>query len=147
MTRILFLIFMVVPIIEIALFILIGQAIGVVPTLLGVLVTAILGAVLVRVQGLSLIAEIRESIGRGRMPARAIGDAMMVGVAGVLLLTPGYFSDLLGILLLIPPVRSLLYRLLAQRVMNLGARAAGPGPQRPAGPGTIDLEGEDWRPR
>jgi UPF0716 protein FxsA len=143
MRRLLFLAFLVVPLIEIALFILIGQAIGIVPTLLGVLVMAVAGAMLVRRQGLSLLTEIRGTVGRGQLPARAIGDAMMVGVAGLLLLTPGYFTDLLGLLLLLPPVRPLVYRELARRVTVVAAGSA----RRSAGPRTIDLDGESWRPR
>jgi UPF0716 protein FxsA len=134
--RILFVVFTIVPIIEIAVFIMIGQAIGILPTLLGILVTAVIGALLVRIQGLSLIAEIRETIGRGRLPARAIADAMMVGIAGVLLLTPGYFTDLLGILLLLPPVRTLIYR----RVRDRFGLTVPPG-----GPRTINLDQSDFR--
>jgi UPF0716 protein FxsA len=127
------------------LFIVIGRAIGVVPTLLGVLVTAIVGATLLRMQGLSLLAEIRDSVNGGRLPARSIAEAMMVGLGGLLLLLPGYFSDLIGILLLIPPVRGLLYGFLARRVKVVGLRAASSQTERPAGPKTIELDGEDWR--
>ncbi len=100
------------------------------------LVTAVLGAVLLRVQGMSLLAEIRGTIGRGRLPARALADAMLVGIAGVLLLTPGYFTDLLGILLLIPPVRSLSYGYLRQRFTIVTPAS---------GPRTIDLDAGDFR--
>lgn len=143
MRRFLFLAFLVVPLIEITLFILIGQAIGVLPTLLGVLVTALLGAWLVRAQGLPLLAEIRGAIGAGRLPGREIADVMMVGIAGVLLMTPGYFTDTLGLLLLVPPVRAFVYRELAGRFVVVAAGAA----RRPSGPRTIDLEDDDWRPR
>lgn len=143
MRRFLFLAFLVVPLIEIAIFILLGQAIGVLPTLLGVLVTAVAGAVLVRAQGLPLLAEIRETLAAGRLPGRAIGDAMMVGIGGVLLMTPGYFTDTLGLLLLVPPVRALLYRELSRRFVVIAPGAAR-GPSRPD---TIDLDGESWRPR
>jgi UPF0716 protein FxsA len=98
MRRVLFVIFIIVPAIEIGLFILIGQAIGVLPTLLGILVTAIVGALLVRMQGMALLREIQATLGRGRLPGRALGDAMLVGIAGVLLMTPGYFTDLFGLL-------------------------------------------------
>ena len=136
MARILFLVFTIIPIIEIAIFMLLGQAIGILPTLLGILVTAVLGALLVRIQGLSLIAEIRETVGRGRLPARALADAMLVGIAGVLLLTPGYFTDLLGILLLIPPVRGFIYARLRERFTVV---------KPSAGPRTIDLDAGDFR--
>ena len=108
MGRILFAVFMIVPLVEIAFFVVIGNTIGLWPTLAGVLVTAVAGSLILRWQGLQLLNEIRSSMGQGRLPARALADAMMVAIAGVLLLTPGYFSDLIGILLLIPPVRTLI---------------------------------------
>ena len=142
MGRLFFLVFTVVPLIEIACFILIGNAIGLWPTLAGVLITALIGSVLIRRQGLALIKEIRETVGRGRLPTRALGDAMMVGIAGALLLAPGYFTDLIGILLLIPQVRTLIYRALAAR-MTIVAPARRAGPRS----GTIDLDDENWRQR
>jgi UPF0716 protein FxsA len=144
--RIIFLVFLLVPLVEIACFVLIGQAIGLLPTLGGVLVTALIGAVVLRQQGLSLIAEIRTTMGRGQLPGRAIAEAMMVGVAGLLLLLPGYFSDLIGILLLVPAVRSLLYGLLRSRVMVVatagGTQSRGEGR---LGGDTVDLDQDDWR--
>ncbi|RYG94735.1 MAG: FxsA family protein, partial [Alphaproteobacteria bacterium] len=116
MGRVLFAVFLIVPLAEIAFFIVIGKAIGLWPTLLGVVVTAVAGSLILRWQGLQLISEIRQTMGQGRLPARALADAMMVVIAGLLLLLPGYFSDLIGILLLIPPVRTLIYRALASRV-------------------------------
>lgn len=148
MGRLLFLVFMIVPLIEIALFVVIGNAIGLWPTLFGVLVTAVAGTFVLRYQGTALFDEIRGTVGRGMLPARALGDAMMVGIAGVLLLTPGYFTDLLGFLLLIPAVRSAIYGFLKARILVVGAGpggSAGPAPDRR--PGTIDLDDEEWRPR
>lgn len=136
---------MFVSIIEIACFILIGQAIGLWPTLLGVLVTALLGSALIRWQGVSLLRDIRAAVGRGQLPARAIADAMMVGIGGVLLLTPGYFTDLLGILLLIPPVRTVIYGYLRSRVSIFPQRK--PQPTGFTRPGTIDLDDDNYRPR
>lgn len=143
MRRLLFLVLLVVPAIEIALFILIGRSIGIVPTLLGVFVTAVLGALLLRAQGLPLLAEMREALAMGQLPARAFADAMMIGIAGLLLMMPGYFTDALGLLLLVPPVRARAYEALSGRLM---AMAMG-GARRPPGPGTIDLDSEHWRPR
>lgn len=153
MGRLLFAIFVMVPIIEIALFILIGQAIGLWPTLLGVLVTAVIGSAVLRVQGASLIAEIRATVGRGALPARAIAEAMMVGIAGVLLLTPGYFTDTMGLLLLIPPIRGALYDWLKTRVSVVATSSmsysSSPNVPRPApGPDdVVDLDDDEWRRR
>ena len=104
---------------------------------------------LIRMQGLSLLNEMRSTVGRGQLPARAIADAMMIGLAGLLLLLPGYFSDLIGILLLIPPVRSAIYAYLKSRV-TVVTTAGGTGPgftQHRVDDGTIDLDSDEWRPR
>jgi UPF0716 protein FxsA len=147
--RILFAVFMIVPLVEIAFFVVIGNAIGLWPTLAGVLLTAVAGSLILRWQGLQLINEIRTSMGAGRLPARALADAMMVAMAGVLLLTPGYFSDLIGILLLIPPVRTLIYRYLASRVQVVSTtttQSYGFGPRR-VEDDTIELSDDEYRPR
>lgn len=149
MGRLLFAIFMIVPLIEIAFFVVIGNAIGLWSTLAGVLITAVAGSLVLRYQGLALLSEIQRTMARGALPGRALGDAMLVGIAGVLLLTPGYFTDILGILLLIPPVRSLIYAWLKTRIGVV--TPVGPGypgtQQRPSGPETIDLDEGDWRRR
>ena len=142
MGRLIFAVFTIVPLIEIACFILIGNAIGLWPTLAGVLITALIGSILIRMQGIALIREIRETVGQGRLPTRALGDAMMVGIAGALLLAPGYFTDLIGILLLIPAIRTVVYRTLASRIAVVSPRAQ---PRRDTG--TVDLGEDDWRPR
>jgi UPF0716 protein FxsA len=145
--RVLFLVFLIVPLIEIACFILIGQAVGIWPTLLGVLATALIGSLVLRYQGLKVLGEIRGSMGRGMLPARALADGMMIAVAGVLLLTPGYFTDLLGILLLIPPVRTAIYALLRTRLDLVAPVAEASGSRRPADRGTIELDEGGWRER
>jgi UPF0716 protein FxsA len=145
-----FLSLLVVPVIEIALFVLIGRAIGFWPTVAGILLIALLGSAIIRHQGLSLLAEINGTLGRGTLPARALADAMLVGIAGVLMVVPGYFTDALGLVLLIPPLRHRLYRLAAR---HLGLTAdSGPAPAGPAsgtggGPRTIDLDEDDFRRR
>lgn len=149
MGRILFAVFMIVPLAEIAFFVLIGNAIGLWPTLAGVLLTAVAGALVLRWQGLSLVSDIRSSMGAGRLPTRSLADAMMVAIAGLLLLLPGYFSDLLGILLLIPPVRTLIYRYLASRVTVVSTTTTstyGFGP-RQVEDDTIELSDDEYRPR
>jgi UPF0716 protein FxsA len=147
--RLLFLLFAVVPLIEIACFILIGNAIGLWPTLLGVLVMAVAGSLLLRYQGLSILNEMRSTMGRGELPARSLADAMMIGLAGVLLITPGYFTDLIGILLLIPPVRTAIYAYLRSRVRVVATATSASysfGPRR-VEDDTIELDSDEWRPR
>ncbi|MEQ1900114.1 MAG: FxsA family protein [Devosia sp.] len=138
-TRILFLGFLLVPLIEIAVFVLVGQAVGLWPTLLGVVITALAGAALIRWQGFQVIADLRRAAARGELPGRQIADAMLIGLAGLLLLLPGYFSDLIGILLLIPPVRQLIYRQLKRSFVV--TTASGSPPQEPL----IELGEDDWR--
>ncbi len=150
MGRLLFLIFLLVPLVEIAFFVVIGQAIGLWPTLLGVLVTAVAGSFVLRLQGMALFAQIRATMGQGMLPARALADAMLVGMAGVLLLTPGYFTDLLGILLLIPPVRTAIYAFLKRRMQVVSTVQTGygwTGTRRVEEDGTIDLDEDNWRRR
>jgi UPF0716 protein FxsA len=147
--RLLFVIFMIVPLIEIAFFVVIGNAIGLWPTLAGVLVTAVAGSLVLRYQGMAILADIRATMGRGMLPARQLADGMMVAIAGVLLLTPGYFTDLLGIVLLIPPVRTAIYAFLKDRIKVVTPAAAGfqRPPSPPGGRNTIDLDDRDWRER
>jgi UPF0716 protein FxsA len=140
--RLLLLSFLAVPLIEIAGFVLVGQAIGLVPTLLGVLIAAVAGAFIIRWQGVALLRDLQATLSRGQLPARKLADAMLVGLAGLLLLLPGYFTDLVGVLLLIPPVRSLIYQQLARRMTVVSAPR-----QPPSDPSLIELDDDDWRER
>lgn len=144
--RILFAVFFVVPLIEIALFITLGQAIGLWPTLLGVLVTALIGSVIIRSQGLSLIADIRRTTAAGVLPAEQLAAGMMLGIAGALLMTPGYFTDFVGFLLLVPAIRQTIYESLKSRITVASVHAtATHSSRRPQDPDVIDLDETDWR--
>lgn len=112
----LFVPFLLVPLIEIALFIQIGGWIGLWPTLGIVVATAIAGTVLVRQQGVRAIAELRGSINALRDPTEPLANGAMILIAGALLLTPGFFTDAVGFALLLPPVRAAAYRWLRARV-------------------------------
>jgi len=130
------------PIIEIALFIVIGQAIGLLPTLLGIVLTAVAGGLVLRWQGMSVLRELQTRLSRGEMPARQMGDAVLIGLGGVLLLLPGYLTDLIGLLLLLPPARQLIYRLLARHLKIVEATSAD---YRTVDPGLIELDRREWR--
>lgn len=146
--RILFLVFMIVPLIEIAFFVVIGNAIGLWPTLAGVLVTAVVGSLVLRYQGMAVFNDIRAQMAQGQMPARSLGDAALIGAGGMMLLLPGYFSDIIGILLLLPPVRSAIYAFLKSRIQVVSVGSAGfSQPPRPQQPGVIDLDDSDYRQR
>ena len=94
-----------IPIIEIALFVIVGSEIGVLPTLTLVVLTTVLGVWLVRAQGLSTLARARAELARDQVPAGPLAEGFALLLAGILLLIPGFFTDTIGLLLLIPPVR------------------------------------------
>lgn len=98
--------FIVIPLVEIAVIIQVGQALGVVNTIGLLLVISIVGAWLVKRQGLAVVRRIREQQQAGQVPAAALIDGALILVAGVLLLTPGFVTDAAGLLLLLPPVRA-----------------------------------------
>ncbi len=105
MPLILFLIFIAVPVIEIAIFIQVGGLIGVWPTIAIVLGTAFLGASLLRLQGLQTWRRAEEAMRRGEPPVAEMLDGVFLFIAALLMVTPGLFTDAIGILFLIPPVR------------------------------------------
>jgi len=105
LTMWLFLIFVAIPIIEIGLFIEIGGSIGLWPTLAIVVITAFIGTSLIRVQGRATLEALQNSINRGSNPVFFMAHGALILVAGVLLLTPGFFTDATGLILMIPPVR------------------------------------------
>lgn len=112
----LFLAFLAVPMIEIALFIQVGGAIGLWPTLGIVVLTAVLGSLLVRAQGLLALNNLRASFSRLEDPSEPLAHGAMILVSGVLLLTPGFFTDSIGFALLIPKVRSAVFGFLRKRI-------------------------------
>jgi UPF0716 protein FxsA len=125
-------IMLIVPLMEIAVFILVGQQIGVVPTILLVIATAILGATLLRHQGLALAMKVKGELEAGRAPARDLAHGAMMIAAGVLLLTPGFVTDTLGFLLFVPFIRDRIFAFLADRIKTAAAMQAG-GPFAGAG--------------
>jgi len=101
----LFLLFITVPLIELFLFLVIGQRIGILPTFGVILLTGVLGATLARSQGLKVLAKYQQSIAQGKLPHEAVIDGLLILIAGALLLTPGFLTDTMGFLLLTPAVR------------------------------------------
>jgi UPF0716 protein FxsA len=108
--------FIGVPLIEIALFIQVGGWLGLAATLLVVIATAVIGAALLRRQGLATLARARRNMARGVAPVAELFDGVFLLLAGALLLTPGFFTDALGAALLVPPLRHLLWLSLARRL-------------------------------
>lgn len=105
MQILLFLLFIGVPIAEITLFIEAGRLIGVIPTILLTIGTAVAGTILMRAQGLATLNRIAESVEKGETPVAQVMDGMGIFLAGILLLTPGFLTDAIGLLLFIPPIR------------------------------------------
>ena len=140
----LFLAFLAVPLIEIALFIQVGGLIGLWPTLLIVILTAIAGTYLVRTQGAQAIGNLRQSFSTLDDPTVHLAHGAMILVSGALLLTPGFFTDAVGFLLLIPAVRLWVMRQ-ARKRMTVHRFDYGPGPAggpRPPHPDDKVVDGE-----
>ena len=112
----LFLLFLLVPIMEIALFIQVGGIIGLWPTLAIVILTAVAGTFLIRSQGAAVLMQLRGTMENLSDPTEPLAHGAMVLFAGALLLTPGFFTDALGLSLMIPGVRDRVYRFIRKRV-------------------------------
>ncbi len=151
MGRILFIVFLLVPLIEIVIFIGFGQAFGLWPTLLGIVATALIGSFIIRIQGLALFEKIRQTTASGALPAKQLAEAMMVAIAGAFLLTPGYFTDFLGFLLLVPMIRSFIYQQIKSRFSIIGQSYKNPeftdgnDYNNNESDNIIDLDDKDWR--
>jgi UPF0716 protein FxsA len=106
----LFFLFAVVPVVELAILISVGQKIGVLNTVAVVILTAAVGAYMVRMEGLGVLYRIQKNLAEGAFPAEELIDGAMVLVAGALLLTPGFFTDVMGFLMVVPASRSVIKR-------------------------------------
>jgi UPF0716 protein FxsA len=133
------LLFVGVPLLELYLLIQVGSEIGALPTIGLSIFTAILGTLLVRHQGFAVLMRVRDMVDRGEVPALEVLDGAVLLIAGLMLLLPGFITDALGFLLLIPPLRRFLIRRTV-RVMPVR-------PQPPAGGGPKVIEGEFRRER
>ena len=111
----LFLLFAVVPVAEIYVLVSVGSVIGVLPTVALVLLTALAGAHLARMQGLSVMMRIRENLAQGFMPAEELLDGLLIFLAGMVLLTPGFLTDIAGLLILLPATRNMFKRWLRKK--------------------------------
>jgi UPF0716 protein FxsA len=141
-------IFILVPIAELYVIIKVGEAIGLLPTLLLLLADAVLGSMLLRHQGRAAWIRFNRALAEGRLPHKEVIDGVLVIMGGALLLTPGFLTDILGLILLIPPTRALVRAMSARfvrRRLALGGAAWSfgtsrrgprprPAPGGPAGP-------------
>jgi UPF0716 protein FxsA len=141
-------IFILVPIAELYVIIKVGEAIGLLPTLLLLLADAVLGSMLLRHQGRAAWIRFNRALAEGRLPHKEVFDGVLVIMGGALLLTPGFLTDILGLILLIPPTRALVRAMSARfvrrrlalggAVWSFGTPRRGPrprpAPDGPAGP-------------
>lgn len=111
-----FALFIGLPLIEMALLIWVGGRLGIVPTLGIVILTGIVGASLVKSQGLSVWYSAQNRLAEGALPTRELAHGAMLLVAGAFLLTPGFITDVVGFALLVPPVREWLRRRFGDRL-------------------------------
>jgi UPF0716 protein FxsA len=159
MPLLLILLFIVVPIVELFVIIQVGEAIGVLPTIALLIADSVLGSMLMRSQGRSAWRRFNGALAEGRIPHREVLDGALVIFGGALLLTPGFISDILGLVLLLPPTRALVRAVVARRLLprlvvsglgGLGGARPGAGarrPPRPADGGDVDGTATEIDPR
>lgn len=137
------LLFIAVPLVELYVIIQVGQEIGALWTIAILVADSVLGSVLMRSQGRAVWRRFNAALAAGRPPAREVIDGALVIFGGALLLTPGFMTDLLGLVLLLPPTRAVVRRALVARfasrvVVSVAGRASR---RRPGAPGEFDVEG------
>jgi UPF0716 protein FxsA len=139
--------FIVVPLAEIAVLIQVGGWIGLWPTLALIVLTAVIGTAMLRHQGLSVLLRAQRQLEEGTIPIVEVFEGFCLVIAGALLLTPGFITDTVGALLLIPPVRAALYRQLRHHFAGqmVGEPQPPPGDRPPPGP-TIEVPFEEIEP-
>ncbi len=129
MALLLVLLFIAVPIAELYVLIQIGQAIGILPTIALLILDSILGAILMRSQGRAAWMRLHRALAEGRVPGREVLDGALVIFGGALLLTPGFLSDILGLILLLPPTRAIVRTVLLRRFAGRIVAGAASGVQ------------------
>ncbi|TBU96604.1 FxsA family protein [Phytopseudomonas dryadis] len=148
--RVFMLLFLLFPILELAVLIQVGSAIGVLPTVLLVIGTSLFGGLMLRIAGIATAWRAREKLARGELPDQEVLEGLMIAVGGGLLLLPGFISDFFGLLCLLPITRRLLVGRMRRRAAEQAMRqrafaddlAARSGQARPGGSQPNVLEGE-----
>ncbi len=136
--QLVFLVFLIVPFIEIYLLLQIGGIVGIFPTIALVVLTAVIGASLLRQQGIATWQRFQENLQRGEIPAYEMVEGPILLVGGALLLTPGFFTDVIGFACLIPPMR----KKIAQYIIEKRLVSAGVAPKYKEKSQPDVLEGE-----
>lgn len=138
--HILFLLFIAVPLFEIYVLIKVGSVIGAMPTVIMVVFTAVVGAMMLQAQGISTLRRVQEATERGEIPAVEMLEGFCLLIGGALLLTPGFFTDIIGFLCLVTPLRRAVIKAWLRRRMG-----PPPGPGSRPGGSSRTIEGEYWR--
>jgi UPF0716 protein FxsA len=140
--------FIVVPIAELYVIIQVGEAIGIWPTLALLLADALLGSFLLKHQGRGAWRRFNEALAQRRFPGKEVADGLLIVIGGTLLLAPGFLTDIVGLLLLIPPTRAIARSVLRRFTIGRftvvgmagGSRGAGPGPGTTGGRRDYDFD-------
>lgn len=136
---------LLLPLLEIAGFVVVGSRIGALATVGLVIASAVLGSVLLRVQGMSALRRAQAQVQAGAAPDREILHGAMIVLAALLLIIPGFITDVVGLLLFLPPVRAIAWNAIRSRLVVVRS-ASGMRPGRPSqGPKVIDLDEQDYR--
>jgi UPF0716 protein FxsA len=135
-----------VPLVEIALFIQVGGWIGLVPTLVLIVLTAVVGTAMIRHQGLAVLSRAQRQLDKGGVPVQEVFEGVCLVFAGALLLTPGFLTDAVGAVLLLPPVRAALYRRVKAHLEAQVVAAGQPPPGAGGRPPVIEGEFEEVEP-
>jgi len=128
------------PILEIATFVYVGQWLGVWRTIGLVVLAAVVGMAILRVQGLGALKRITRDLHRAQPPAEGIVDGFLIVVASILLIVPGFLTDIAGLLLIVPPIRHLVWRLLGRHISVRYSR----GGRRSQRSDYVDLSPDDF---
>jgi UPF0716 protein FxsA len=136
--------FLIVPLTEISVFVLVGSQIGVLATIALVILTAIAGSILLRWQGFAALRRIQAEVAARHVPGKELVQGVMVLLAGFLLLTPGFVTDTLGLLLFIPQVRDRVWSFLSSRV-KIETFGGGTQPRKSSKDGVIDLDEDEFK--
>lgn len=144
---VLFLLFVGTPLLEIYLLIKVGSVIGALPTVLVLIMTAVIGAWMLRIQGFSTLMRVRQALANGALPTLEVLEGLVLLGAGLLLLTPGFFTDAIGFLCLVPELRRQFVLWLSRKwLVSMASRQTfrqetGRDPSQPSSPHRI-IEGE-----
>lgn len=136
-----FLVFFLTPILEMYLLIEVGGYIGTLPTIALVMLTAVIGVALLRIQGVETLTRGVGRLQRGEVPATEMAEGILLAVAGALLITPGFVTDAVGFTLLFPPSRAAIARRMLSRLTMVGPDGQPFSPGQP-GTGPVIIEGE-----